>query len=133
MKRLPAIFGLILLAGCVERELRIESDPPGADVYVDGQKVGKTPYAAPFTFYGTRQVTLRLDGHAVGQEVVPIKPPWFQIIPLDLFFELIWPGTLRDERLVRIPLPPLKEEDSNVLLERAKAWKAEAARDPGSE
>ncbi|MBI2922708.1 MAG: PEGA domain-containing protein [Planctomycetes bacterium] len=132
MKRLPALLGLILLAGCVERELRIESDPTGAEVYLDGERVGTTPYAAPFTFYGTRQITLRLDGRAVAQEVYPIRPPWFQIIPLDLFFELIWPGTLRDDRLVKIPLQPLVEEDPNVLLERAKQWRAEASRKPGS-
>ena len=48
------IFNLLLLAGCSaggsmfaaagEKPIKIESIPPGADVYVMGEKVGETPF-----------------------------------------------------------------------------------------
>jgi len=126
------LAGLAILAatlcggGCVERELRIDSDPPGADVYLDGKLVGKTPLAQPFTFYGGREVTLRKDGYSTTSKIVQIRAPWFQILPLDFVFEVLWPWTLRDERAVSMELAPLQEENTNVLLERAEKWREEA-------
>jgi hypothetical protein len=129
-RRVAALAVLAAAGGCVERELVIESDPPGADVFVDGRPLGTTPFKAPFVFYGTRELTLRKEKFAPVSQVVEIKPPWYQIIPLDLFFEHLWPGTLRDVREVRLTLPPLVEQDPDGLLERAKAWREEAKKPP---
>ncbi|NUN50316.1 MAG: PEGA domain-containing protein [Candidatus Brocadiae bacterium] len=120
-------------AGCVERELRVESDPPGADLYIDGVKAGTTPHVEPFTFYGARRLTFRLDGHVPQETVVPIRPPWFQVLPLDFFFELLWPWTLRDERRVSVVLEPLSEADPEALIERARSWREEARRPAAGE
>lgn len=116
--------------GCVERELRIESEPPGADVWIDGRHAGKTPLREPFTFYGNRGLELRHDGCTPVRQTMPVNAPWYQIIPLDFFFEHLWPGTLSDVHEVKITLEPAREEDPLSLIEKAKRWRAEAEKTP---
>ncbi|MCE9581780.1 MAG: PEGA domain-containing protein [Planctomycetes bacterium] len=128
--KLAGAIAILLLAGCVERELHVDSDPPGADVYIDGRLAGKTPLIEPFTFYGTHGLVLRRDGFSPATQVVPVRAPWYQIIPLDLFFEHLWPTTLRDIHETKIVLEPLQEQDAHNLIERAKYWRSEAERKP---
>lgn len=43
-KILMSVLIVILLSGCVTNTMvTIESDPPGASVYVDGRPIGETP------------------------------------------------------------------------------------------
>jgi len=85
-KSLPGIVATILLipalAGCVEREFYIRSDPPGALVFLDGVPRGSTPLKIPFEHYGEREVELRLASYAVHHERIGISPPWYQVFPL---------------------------------------------------
>ncbi len=43
LKSIAVIAVVIFLSGCASSTL-IQSDPPGAKVYINGQSVGKTPY-----------------------------------------------------------------------------------------
>ena len=96
------------LSGCVERKLLVRVDPPGAVVYLDGRFEGPTDaegeLEVPFDFYGTRTLVLRHPGHAPLETTVELSPPWWQLFPLDLFTDVLWPGTIEDthqtERLV---------------------------------
>lgn len=125
MKYAVALLALVF-TGCVERELRVESEPTGADVYLDGKLAGKTPYSEKFIFYGTRGLLLRRDGYTPAEQLVPIRAPWYQIIPLDFIFEFVWPGDLKDLHEVRVTLEPLQEVDAESLIEKAKLWRANA-------
>ena len=65
MKRTLVILLLsagALAPGCVEREWTLETDPPGAIVYVSDVEVGRTPVTLDFTWYGDYEVVFRLDG-----------------------------------------------------------------------
>ena len=72
---LIAVFALLLLSGCVQRILRIESDPPGASVYVNGKAAGKTPLEHPFDFYGEFEIVLRHADHQSKRIVHEASPP----------------------------------------------------------
>jgi hypothetical protein len=118
--------GLMILVstmpGCVERELFLRSDPPGAVVTLDGQERGKTPLVLPFEYYGTRHLELRMEGYRVEQTLVEVSTPWYQVFPFDLFFDLLWPFTLEDVHTFDFTLTPFKavgEEERSALLERA--------------
>ena len=65
MKRSAAMLAmtLALLAGCVERTIKITSQPSGALVYLNDEEVGRTPTEVRFTFYGDYSVILRKEGH----------------------------------------------------------------------
>ncbi len=50
---------------------------------MDGQEVGYTPTGIPFTYYGTRKLTLIKPGFKRRTELVAIPPPWYQWVPID--------------------------------------------------
>lgn len=117
--------------GCVERLLQVRTDPPGCSIYVNGvelqEQVEGDALAAtsmlevPFTYYGTFDVTVRKGKHFAHRELVPVRPPWYEVFPLDLFSEVFIPWTLRDVHTVDIRLQKVSEDsDSEVYREEMK-------------
>jgi PEGA domain-containing protein len=94
----------LLLVGCVERILTVKSDPPGAAVYVDGERAGETPCDVQYTWYGTRTVTLERDGFVSVSRHVELNTPWWQIFPIDFVTDVIIPFTIRDRSEVHFLL-----------------------------
>lgn len=129
LKNICVILGACILlstGGCVVRELVIKSDPPGATVFINGRDSGKTPLTKQFDFYGSREIVLRMEGRESVRKVVSPGVPWFEFFPLDFFFEIIFPLTLRDRHEYSLSLPPLPERPPHDILERAGKVKAEA-------
>jgi len=54
--------------------LRIETDPPGATVSVDGKEVGVTPFAAPSIAPGSRTIRVALAGYAPAALSIDVAP-----------------------------------------------------------
>jgi hypothetical protein len=107
------------LCGCVSRRLTIRSDPPGALVELDGQRIGYTPVAIDFTYYATREISLSKVGYETLTVQQPVPPPWYQRFPFDFASDnfLPWQITNRHEFTYRLnPKLLVGEED---LLERA--------------
>jgi len=109
----------------------VRTDPPGCSIYVNGvelqEQVEDEALAAtsvlevPFTYYGTFDVTVRKGKHFAHRELVPVRPPWYQVFPLDLFSEVFIPWTLRDAHTVDIQLQRVPEDsDSEVYREEMK-------------
>ena len=101
---LPVYLLLIMLTGCVTRSYTIQSEPAGADVYVGGEHVGKTPVKKEFTFYGTREVIIRREGFAEKRADMKLKPPFYQRFPLDMVAEGILPFEFKNEQTFRYSL-----------------------------
>ena len=116
-----AAVGIILLffSGCVERRLMIRSQPPGAMVYVDDYKIGPTPIATSFTYYGTRKIRLVKDGYQTLTVYERIDPPWYQIPPIDFFAENVLRREVRDTRVLEYQLQPQPIAPTQQLLDRA--------------
>lgn len=106
MKARPAVLALALLTGCVERTMLIESKPAGAEVFVDGRSVGTTPAKVDFTWYGTRQIVLELDGYETHRIVEPVSPPWWQAPVLDLMTDVLIPAPFQDQHRFEYTLIP---------------------------
>lgn len=116
----------VVAQGCVERELFIKSDPPGAMVFVDGVAREVTPVSVPFDFYGERDIELRLGDHRVHRERVDVNPPWYMIFPLDFFSEVLIPFTCVDSHVIEIKLEKIPDdafEDQEEILKRARAMR----------
>jgi hypothetical protein len=114
------------LGGCVQRRMMIRSNPPEALVYVDDYEVGTTPVSHSFTYYGTRKIRLVKDGYETLTVMQPIPMPWYQIPPLDFFFENLLPGELRDYRTLNYQLRPQMVVPPDELLGRAEALRGHA-------
>jgi hypothetical protein len=97
--------------------MSIESNPPGALVYLNNQEVGRTPMTRDFKWYGDYDVQLRLEGYetlTTNQKV--IAPAW-NWVPFDLFAGLL-PFTFKDERsfsYALTPLDPAKDQPEGLL------------------
>ena len=68
--------------------------------------MGESPVTVPFLFYGTREILVRKDGFASLRIAQPVRAPWYQWFPLDLFSEHLWPGTIIDERNLSYEMNP---------------------------
>ena len=53
--------------------LRVESTPGSADVYLDGDKLGSTPYYSARTLIGTHQLSVRKQGYGNFTETIEIQ------------------------------------------------------------
>jgi hypothetical protein len=105
-RRLLPALSAVLLSGCVERIVAVRSEPPGAVVYVDGEKAGQTPCEVSYVWYGTREIALERRGCRPVREMLPLQPPWWQIFPLDFVTDVLIPFTITDRVEVTYALEP---------------------------
>ncbi len=117
-------IGLLVAAGCVEREWTIRSEPAGAIAYVSNVEVGRTPVTIDFTWYGDYELILRKEGYETLKTNIKLDPPWYEIPPADFFSEIA-PWTYHDRRetlhILKKPTPPDKKE----LIDRAEKLRQE--------
>ena len=128
MRILAALALLCFSAGCIQRTMRIESDPPGAAVWVNGDDCGQTPTETTFSSYGSVEVFLQLEDHATRREVVRLRPPWYAIFPIDFFTDVLYPGTLHDRKTFGFKLDRLERPNIKALESRAKDFRDSAGR-----
>jgi hypothetical protein len=113
-------------SGCVERNLSVQTDPPGALVYLNDQEVGRTPLQHDFTWYGKYDITLRMEGYKSMKTIAKLHPPLYQIPPLDLLAEML-PFRIRDQQSLSYTMEPatFESEDPHDVAERGQAFRAE--------
>jgi hypothetical protein len=122
---LSCMLLLFLAAGCVERTLTVQSDPPGALVSLNDQEIGRTPMEHDFVWYGKYDVALRMDGYETVKTTAKVDAPFYEIPPIDLLAEC-FPITFKDKRSLHYTLTPaVSPEDVQPLIERAKAEKSQ--------
>jgi len=105
--RTATLLAVVLLAGCVERRLLVRTDPPGADVTINGERVGRAPVEWRFTHYGKALVEVEKAGYEPAQRVVALKSPWYQKPVIDFFADVLWPAKIRDDHEVELQLDPV--------------------------
>ena len=106
----------------MDRTLRLESDPPGALVYLNGEEVARTPAEVPLAWYGKYDVAVRKEGYETLKTERWVIAPWWQWPPIDLVAELL-PVPLRDRHRLRFELEPAGSLEEG-LLDRAQALRA---------
>ena len=130
---MPFLLGIFICAahcGCVLRSLTIDSSPAGAMVYLDDEPIGETPVTTAFTYYGTRKITIEktdAEGRLLYERKIvyeKIKPPLYQVFPLDFFSEIVLPVKLKDEHYLNYQLEPFgqltKEEQQKMVIKNAE-------------
>jgi len=115
--------------GCVERTLTITSEPTGALVYVSSVEMGRTPVRIPFTFYGTYDVLLRMDGYETLDTGWRVAPPLYDVPPLDLLSELA-PWTYHVERKAHFTLREAEGVSDAELIRRAGELRQQVLKGP---
>ena len=106
--------------------MTVESNPPGALVYLNDQEVGRTPLKTDFTWYGNYDVQLRLEGYETLKTNKKVIAPAWNWVPFDLVANLL-PFTMRDEQHMSFTLKPLDPalDQPAGLLRRAGELRGE--------
>ena len=111
----------------MERKIKIRTDPPGAAVYLDGRRIGETSQDGTleetFLWYGTRHIVVLRDGYQPVTVAVALRPPLYEIPPLDILAGAIVPWTIVDTHQVSVRLVEGEDEDLDDLLGRAEAYR----------
>jgi hypothetical protein len=100
--------------------MTVDSDPPGALVYLNDQEVGRTPLKTDFTWYGDYDVQLRLEGYETLKTHKRVIAPAWNWVPFDLLANIL-PIAFRDHQEMTFtlkPLDPAKDQPA-ALLSRA--------------
>lgn len=107
------------LGGCVRREIEVTTTPPGAILTLNGREVGRTPARIQFTFDGTYDVRLRLQGYeSVAGSGTTDMPAW-DFMGADLVAEVL---PAKFHRLERWHFDLVPDGDANAgVLDRARA------------
>ena len=130
LRFLILVIVLFLFSGCVTRTITIKTNPSNALVYVDNELVGESPVEIPFTYYGTRKITIEkrdADGKLIYERKIvleKIKRPVYEMFPLDFFSENLWPFGIQDNHILNYDLVELKplsrKEQQKRVIENAE-------------
>jgi len=117
---------VLLSCGCVERRLTLVTQPQGAVAYYNGEQIGQTPVTFSFTHYQAADLRFEKDGFDTLRLVQPLKVPAWQRFPLDIFSELLWPFTLRDEQAFAYTMEQTQDLPADGLLQEAQGARERA-------
>jgi hypothetical protein len=133
-----ALAGAAALPGCVQRRIRITSEPTGALVTLNDVQIGHTPVEAAFKFYGTYDVRLELDGFETISTGKTAKAPVWQYPFVDIAAMAV-PFNFEDTVAWHFDMEPWLERarGETTLLEevgeRARALRDQIAADDQAE
>jgi len=119
------IIGLIaalLLAGCVERQLTINTEPQGALVFLNDEEIGTSPVTVSFEWYGDYNVRISKEGCETLKTHRKLKAPWYDKFPYD-FFAMLRPKRIVDSYEWTFPLEGKKQISQEELIQNAEELK----------
>ena len=97
---LRIVFSMTLLgvccSGCVERQLTINTTPPGARVWLNDEPLGEAPVTASFQWYGDYNIRIEKPGYQTLQTHRPLQGPWYASFPFDFLAQIVNPKRIVD-------------------------------------
>jgi len=120
IRPLCSVLCLLLLAGCVERKLTINTNPSGALVLLNDEEIGVSPTTVSFNWYGDYNVTIRKQGYETLAVNRKLEAPWHDCFGLDFLIQNIYPGRVIDSYEWSFDLKPQKEIVRQELIEAAE-------------
>jgi hypothetical protein len=110
----------LLLSGCVERNLTINTKPQGALVILNDEEIGTSPVTVSFEWYGDYWVRISKEGYESLNTHRPLKRPLHDIPPFDFFAQIINPNRIVDSYEWTFPLEPKKQVNRDELIQAAE-------------
>lgn len=113
----------LLLAGCVERRLTINTQPQGALVVLNDEEIGASPVTVSFEWYGDYNVAIRKEGFETLKTHRKLKAPWYDNFPFDFFAQILNPKRIIDSYEWTFELAPRKQIGREELIRNAEELK----------
>ena len=111
----------VVLGGCVERRLTINTDPQGATVALNDQEIGDSPVTVPFNWYGDYWVRVSKDGYETLDTHRNLKAPLHDYFPFDFFAQVLYPGRIVDSYEWSFELAFKEYPARDTLIENAQS------------
>ena len=121
---LVVVAAAALLGGCVERRIFIETDPPGALVWLNDAQVGRSPVDVGFTHHGVYDLRIEKEGYEPLVTPADTNGPIWDAVPLDFFAEVL-PVDAKAEARWKFTLTP-RNDSEEALVERASQLRSRA-------
>ena len=120
-----AALSALVLPGCVERTVKIRTEPPQALVLINDEEVGLSPVKFSFLWYGDYDITIRKTGYEMIKMHQRIDAFWWQFPPIDLIAEAFTPATLHDDHeLPTYTLTPTSQPNVEDLVNRSEEMRS---------
>jgi len=118
------LIGAVIIGGCVERQLTINTQPQGAIVELNDEEIGESPVTVSFNWYGDYCVRISKEGYETLNTHRKLKGPWYDKFPFDFF------AMLNSERTVdsyewTFELAPKEQPSREELIRDAEELKRE--------
>ena len=92
-----ALLVAVITSGCVRRIVTINSEPQGAEVYLDYKLIGQTPISREFFYYGGHHLELVKEEYVNLKTRLKLKGPIYEYFPFSVFSEVLIPWRITDE------------------------------------
>lgn len=119
---ITGLFAAIILSGCVERQLTINTEPQGAIIVLNDEEIGISPVTVSFEWYGNYNVRVSKEGFETLKTHRELKGPWYDGFPFD-FFTLLNPEKKVDSYEWTFELAPQQEPKREELIKKAEEFK----------
>jgi hypothetical protein len=117
------LIALATLAGCVERELTINTRPQGAVVALNDEEIGESPVTVNFSWYGDYCVRISKEGYETLNIHRDLKGPWYDRFPFDFFAQIVNPNRIVDSYEWTFELSPRRQISRDELIQNARELK----------
>jgi hypothetical protein len=114
---------LVVVSGCVERQLTINTKPQGALVILNDEEIGTSPVTVSFNWYGDYDVRISKDGFETLKTHRRLKGPWYDSFPFDFFAGCLNPNRIVDSYEWTFELKEKQEPQRQQLIEDARQLK----------
>lgn len=118
-----SLIAAIVLSGCVERRLTINTRPQGALVVLNDEEVGQSPVTVSFEWYGDYCVRISKEGYETLDTHRELKGPWYDKFPFDFFAQLVSPKRIVDSYEWTFELSEKQQISREELIKNAKELK----------
>ncbi len=122
-----SLIAPIVLGGCVERRLTINTEPQGALVTLNDEEIGISPVTVSFEWYGDYNVAIRKEGFETLKTHRKREGPWYDKFPFDFFAQVLNSKRIVDSYEWTFELAPQEEPTREELIQDALELKKQQA------
>ena len=118
-----SLCAFLLVSGCLERKLTINTEPQGALIILNDEEIGVSPVTASFEWYGDYNVRISKEGFETLKTHRELKGPWYDYFPFDFFAQIVNPEQIVDSYEWTFALTQQRQPSREELIQNARKLK----------
>ena len=118
--------------GCIDRRFVVESNVPGAQIFVNGRPIGPSPADTGWEYPGRYEFRAVAPGYEPLTQCKLVKARWYDYAPFDFMVGVLWPFHIEDVRRFQFELTPARQVNVAEVEARAEELRARVNQLPAS-